>query len=149
MILGLIVATYVNRDLIRIRIASVYVPAPPKADYRPDSRARHTGATFFPQAPWALSALPECLTQTSVTRGDIAFVRAHLPKTLAAVAAPATLRYADCTIVVRANDAVVERGLDRFHIPPRARFYAKPGELALLRTQGARAELRTYSPSKP
>ncbi|HEY8312937.1 MAG TPA: hypothetical protein VIG51_02080 [Candidatus Baltobacteraceae bacterium] len=133
---------------MRIKIASVDVTVPPKAADATTVPATRGAPEFFASAPWALSALPECLTQTSVTHGSLAFVRAHLPSGLATVPAPATLHYGNCTIRVRSDDAYVTRGRDRFHIPPHARFLRGDGTLALLRTQDGSAELRTYSPSK-
>ena len=64
-----------NRELIRIRIASTSVPAPPK----PADSTGGGGVTvpFRGDAPWALSALPECLTQLSVSTGRLAYVRSR------------------------------------------------------------------------
>lgn len=138
---------YVNRDLIRIKIASVYAPVTPKPVSGTPSMRRHAG-NFAGDAPWALSALPECLSQTSVTRGHLAYVRAHVPPGVQPVVAPASLRYGDCTIRISEQTADVLRGYDRFHIPARVQFFTAPGVLAVLRTQDDTAELRTYSPSK-
>jgi hypothetical protein len=138
---------YVNRDLIRIKIASVYARVTPK----PVSETPHVkphGRGFFGDAPWALSALPECFTQTSVTRGDLTYVLARVPRG-ARLQLPGTLlRYADCVLAVRSNDALVTRSEDRFLIPAPVKVYRNGSAIALLRRQGSRAELRTYSPSK-
>ncbi|MGB6519172.1 MAG: hypothetical protein WBE79_11795, partial [Candidatus Cybelea sp.] len=67
------VAAWVNRDLIRIKIASVYARVPAKA-----GAAAARGQAAIPaltgDAPWALSALPECLTQLSEWNGSLAYV---------------------------------------------------------------------------
>jgi hypothetical protein len=101
-------------------------------------------------APWALSALPECLIQQSVFRAiDIAGLQVHIPKGAQRVAAGTELTYRNCTIEVRAKDARVVRGADRFHIPPLSQFYTTNKSLVFIRqtTDGHGAELRIYTAS--
>jgi hypothetical protein len=69
---------------------------------------------------------------------------AHLPRGSVAVAAPVVLNYGDCTISVAGDEAYVKRGVDRYRIPPRVRFYRAPGFLALLREDSVGNELRVY-----
>ena len=144
--LAIVVAGWVNRDLIRIKIASVYARVYPKpggatASVRPSDEAL-TG-----DAPWALSALPECLTQTSESTGSIEYVRAHLPRGATPVRPPATLVYGDCTISIAGDQAFVRRGSDRLRIPPSVRFYRAEGLLAMVRQTPQGTELRVYEPS--
>ncbi len=132
-----------NRDLIRIKIASVYA----------GSRSK-PGVAMLPQrglavalrgdAPWALSALPECLIQTSESTGSPTYVRAHLPHAAVPVLPPATLVYGDCSIRIVGDQAYVRRGVDRLRIPPPAQFYRVGSLLALIRETPAGAELRIY-----
>jgi hypothetical protein len=136
---------YVQRDLIRIKIAAVNQPATPKPEGSSQSSA--TAAPFSGDAPWALSALPECFTQIEEDVGSLPYVRSHLPKGAVAIRPPATLVFGDCTIRVRALDAAVERGPDRFHIPPQASFYRSGDRLVLLHANGKRGELRIYKRS--
>jgi hypothetical protein len=111
--------------------------------------AEQTDGAFVADASWALSALPDCLIQINESRGPLAFVRSALPEGAQRVAAPVTLRYGNCTILVRANDALVLRGVDRLHIPPSARFYRLGRQLLLLHSDASGAQLRTYVPSNP
>ena len=143
---AIVVAGWVNRDLIRIKIASVYarVHAKPGAG---SASARAAGAGLTGDAPWALSALPECLTQTSESTGSIAYVRAHLPSRAAPVVPPATLVYGDCTISIVGRQAYVRRGADRLRIPPSVQFFRAQGRLAMLRQTPQGTELRVYEPS--
>jgi hypothetical protein len=137
-----------NRELIRIRIASTSVPMSPK----PADPYGVTGRANVPvrgDAPWALSALPECLEPTSVTTGPLAYVLAHLPPGATPVVPPATLSYGDCTILLSGDEAYVRRGNDRFHIPAHVRFYRGPALLAVLRLRGNDNELRVYLPAQP
>jgi hypothetical protein len=136
-----------NRELIRIRIASTSVPAPPK----PADSTGGGGETvpFRGDAPWALSALPECLTQLNVATGRLSFVRSRVPAGATLVVPPATLSYGDCTISVTGDEADVRRGNDRFHIPGSVRFYRGPALLAVLRSSGGGNELRVYLPTHP
>jgi hypothetical protein len=136
-----------NRELIRIRIASTNLPASPKpADSTGGGREN---VPFRGDAPWALSALPECLTQLSVTTGSPAYVRSHVPAGATPVVPPATLTYGDCTISVADDEAQVRRGNDRFHIPGSVRFFRGPALLAVLRSGGGGNELRIYLPAHP
>jgi hypothetical protein len=95
-------------------------------------------------APWALSALPDCFNQTSETTGSAAYVAAQLPAGAQLVAAGTHLTYGVCTILVRSDELLVERGSDRLRVPPRTRLYIVGNSLALLRTSGTTTILRTY-----
>jgi len=141
------VTAYSARDLIRIRIGSVNVAMSPKAG-EPIPTSSAPPPPFVGDAPWALSALPECLIQEERSHGAIAYVLEHLPSDARRIEAPAELRYGNCTISVTDDEAYVRRGRDRFHIPPDARFYRVGDRLALLRVEGASADLRIYRRSK-
>jgi hypothetical protein len=141
------VAAWANRDLIRIKIASVYARVPPK----PSAALSHAGApapAMRGDAPWALSALPECLIQTSESSGSLEYVRAHLPRGAVPIVPPATLVYGDCSIRIAGSEAYVWRGSDRLRIPPRAQFYRAEGHLALIHETAQGAELRVYEPAQ-
>lgn len=137
-----------NRELIRIRIAPTSLPASPKPADSTGGGDR-ANVPYRGEAPWALSALPECLTQLSVTTGSLPFVRSHVPSGATQVVPPATLAYGDCTISVTGDEAEVRRGNDRFHIPGSVRFYRGPALLAVLRSGGSGNELRVYLPAQP
>jgi hypothetical protein len=140
---GVLVAAWANRDLIRIKIGSAYAHVQPKGA---DSGvpAQPQSAMLRGDAPWALSALPECLTQVSESSGPRRYVRARLPAGAAAIVPPATLVYGDCTITIAGDQAYVRRGDDRLHIPPHVQFYRASGLLALLREDSHGTQLRVY-----
>jgi hypothetical protein len=140
---AILVTGWVNRDALRIKIASVYAPAEPKPQ-PPDAAGSAVRAGVRGDAPWALSALPECLIQTSETTGPLDYVLRHVPAGAEPVEPPATLHYGDCTIFVSGAEAFVQRGDDRLRIPPRVRFYRKGGMLVLLRETANGNELRVY-----
>src|SRR5271165_1998884 len=142
---AVLATAWANRDLIRIKIASVYAHAPSKAGGASGSE-RATPAPLSGDAPWALSALPECLTQLAVSKGPPAYVRAHLPPGARPIAPPATLTYGDCRIMISGDEAFVSRGVDRLRIPPRAQFYRADGRLALILETRGGTELRVYEP---
>lgn len=95
-------------------------------------------------APWALSALPDCFVQRSETTGNRAYVEARLPPEAKPVRAGTRLSYGPCTILVRNDELLVERGSDRLRVPPRATLYTTGDSLALLRTSGLTTDLRIY-----
>ncbi|HEU5480654.1 MAG TPA: hypothetical protein VFU90_12500, partial [Candidatus Tumulicola sp.] len=137
---------WVNRDAIRLRIASVYAPVPPKPEAA-GKFAAAAGGGVRGDAAWALSVFPECLSQVSRATGPREYVLAHLPKGAAAVTAPATLTYGDCTIVYSGSDVRVRRGTDQLRIPPLVRLYRAPGALAVLHSDGSGGnDLRVYEP---
>jgi hypothetical protein len=138
-----IVAGYANRDRIRLKIASVTASVPPKAAQTPPPSARRSTA-FHGDAPWALSALPECFAQVSKTTGPPRYVLAHLPKGATMVRPPQDLTFADCKLHVAGETIYVQRGVDRLRVPPPARLYVSDGEVALLRGGAGGYELRVY-----
>jgi hypothetical protein len=145
---GAVLATaWVNRELIRIKIAGVQVRVPAKGGEANRWQAG-TPAPLHGDAPWALSALPECLTQTSESFGSAAYVRAHLPSKAERIVPPATLVYGDCTITIAGNQAYVRRASDRLRIPPRVQFYRAQGLLAMIRETPHGAQLRVYEPAQ-
>lgn len=145
---AVVVAGWMNRDLIRIKIASVYASAPPKPAPSSTTGSGSSGG-LRGDAPWALSALPECLVQMSESTGPPAYTSARLPAGSVPIGPPATLHYGDCTISLTGDEAFVSRGADRFRIPPKVRFYRTARTLALLRVEGGGSELRVYQPAKP
>lgn len=143
---AVIAAGWFHRDLIRVKIAGVYARAHSTGGAFSGSPA-HRNVPLSGDAPWALSALPECLRQLSKSHGSAPYVRAHLPRDAVAIVPPATLVYGDCTIAIDDDEAYVSRGSDRLRIPPRVRFYRAPGVLAFIRESGGMAELRLYQPA--
>jgi hypothetical protein len=139
-----VVAGYVNREQLAIKIKSVFVPVTPKpAPY--EAQNAHRPPSFRGDAPWALSALPECFDQTSKsTAPSLRYIESHLPAGAAMVRPPAKLQYGDCTLRVRSDEVYVDRGSDHMHIPPQARLYTAPGTIALLRGANGGYELRVY-----
>ncbi|MDQ2663663.1 MAG: hypothetical protein M3Y18_06475 [Candidatus Eremiobacteraeota bacterium] len=146
MLVATLVGAYVERDRIAGRMhPSKRIDAPP-AQGGLIAAAQHFGAVYG-DAPWALSALPECLDQTRIVTGRPAYVLRHKSERFVRVP-PSTLHVADCTLIVRADSILVQRGKDRLRIPPPAQLFRFGGELALLRANAKHAELRLYAASK-
>ena len=95
-------------------------------------------------APWALSALPDCFVQRSETTGTQAYVDAQIPAGAQPVLDGTRLSYGPCTILVRKSELLVERGSDRLRVPPRATLYTAGNMLVLVRASGKTSILRTY-----
>ena len=143
---AIVAAGWINRDLIRIKIASVYARVHPNPQ-PPNAPGRETKLGLRGDAPWALSALPECLMQMSETTGPLDYVLKHVPAGAQPIGSPASLQYGDCTILLSDDEAYVRRGNDRYRIPPRVRFYRGAGVLALVRESSNGNELRVYQPT--
>ena len=94
-------------------------------------------------APWALSALPDCARQHTEMRGSAAEVRAKIPADATPVSGD--VRAGPCTIHVGADGIIVRRGEDRLRIPPPARLLHLGARYYLYRENRKGAELRVYS----
>jgi hypothetical protein len=141
---AIVVAGWGLRDRLRINVGEGHgrggAPNPQASTTPPPP------STLAGDAPWALSALPECFEQLSVDTGPRAFLLRHLPAGSVRVAPPARLEFADCTISAIRDEVYVRRGGDAFRIPPPATLYHSPGRLSLLRATGGGGELRVYQP---
>jgi hypothetical protein len=100
-------------------------------------------ATVRGDAPWALSALPDCARQHSETRGDRAFGSRAIPRDATPVSGH--LQAGPCSIDVGEAGIVVERGKDRLRIPPPARLLYAGGRYYLYEPDRKGAILRVYS----
>jgi hypothetical protein len=141
---AIVVAGWGQRDRLRLNVGEGHGRggAPnPQAWTTPPPPSRLSG-----DAPWALSALPECFEQLSVDTGPRAFLLRHLPAGSVQVAPPAQLDFVDCTIFAVRDEVYVQRGRDVFRIPPPATIYRSSGRLSLLRSTGGGGELRVYQP---
>jgi len=112
--------------------------------------AQHDVSSYTPQpvtgdAPWALSALPECFRQRASAHGTPAFARALIPRDARRIAASSRLRVADCTVDVFARSILVTRGENRLTIPPAAHLYVAGRALVLVRNAGGRTDVRLYA----
>lgn len=146
--IAVLAAAWANRDLIRIKLASVYA----RVAARPGGAGdllRATPAPLSGDAPWALSALPECLVQVSESTGSQDYVRAHLPAHSVRIVPPQRIVYGDCAIAIEKDEASVARGADRLRIPPHVQFYRGAGLFAMIRETAQGAELRVYEPARP
>jgi hypothetical protein len=135
----LVGALFVHRASVAIKIASVYASVPPK----PVDETTLTGTAppLTGEAPWALSALPECFHQRSEITGPRAFVLAHLPAGIAIRSA--VLHASDCTLTIGAAQALVTRGADRLLLADSS-FYRIGADLGVLHHDGPFAEFRRY-----
>jgi hypothetical protein len=139
------VGIYANRAQIAIKIKSVYQRVPPKAAQTPRPSKRRAGA-FVANAGWALSALPECFTQTEKVTGPPKYVLAQVPQGASMLRPGAVIVTADCRLAVTSDTVLITRGSDRLSVPPIARLYQVPGgSIALLRTADDGYELRVYA----
>ena len=97
-------------------------------------------------APWALSALPECFRQLRSASGPAAFVRAKMPRDAKLFAAGTRLRIADCTLEIGYETAIVTRGENRLSIPAIVRISRAGANLVVERYDGSHGDGRIYAP---
>jgi hypothetical protein len=97
------------------------------------------------EAAWALSALPECLRQCALRRGDEAEIRARLPARSERLAAGSVVVSGACRLFAGGDDVRVERTGDRLRVPPPAALYASGEGLTLVERRRNVTTLRTYS----
>ena len=140
---------WVNRDLIRIKIASVYARVPAKAGARraPSGRVR-CAALRGRRAVGALGAARVLDANVGIDRSASLRARASAAQRAVPIVPPATLVYGDCTITIAGDEAYVRRGADRLRIPPRVQFYRAADLLALIRETPPERELRVYEPAQ-
>lgn len=108
-----------------------------------------TAAPLVGDAPWALSALPECFRQLHTVRGSQAYVNAHLaviapPRGTWHRALAGRLTTADCTVTLAERTALVTRGDTRLVVPGDARFSIAGDRLILDRFAGGAEDVRVY-----
>lgn len=135
-----------HRDMLRFAYAANH-EAGLRKGHDPSKGPRSDGAVTG-DAPWALSALPDCVRQSQIYRGAPAFVRSKLPAAAVAIGSGGRLTFGPCTIFVGDGEVTVTRGEDRLRIPPQTTLYRLRDGLVLLRVNGTTAELRSYDPVK-
>jgi hypothetical protein len=123
-------------------VAAVQSSGSPSASRPQPNSHPDTGVSGV--APWALSALPDCFAQVSETHGSLAFAEARLPPGGTLAPPGSVLRAAGCSVTVGARDLLVRRGDLRLVVPPDVRLYVWPDRFAVLRRDGAQADLRLY-----
>jgi hypothetical protein len=138
-----VVAAYAMRDRLRLKIASVNVPVPPKAAQSAPPSNR-TPPPLRGAAPWALSAVPECFQQTSKATGTLAYVLGHLAPGAVMLRPGSVVRAADCVVTVRSDSVELDRRSDRLLVPAPSRLYRRSGGYALLEGEPTGYVLRNY-----
>ena len=94
-------------------------------------------------APWALSALPDCARQHEERRGPAALVQRSIPP--GAHAIEGTLHAGPCKIDVASDGITIVRGADRLRIPQPVRLLESGGRYYLYEEDRKGAVLRVYS----
>jgi hypothetical protein len=139
----LLVLLRFNQQAHALRVASVQSTGSPSAP-RKQGPSTYVPKDVNGNAPWALSALPECFEQVLSARGSPAYVRSQLPAGALAVVGRAQLRSADCRLEISPGVATVERGGEHLVIPPTTQFYRWPERIGFVRRAANGAELRVY-----
>lgn len=139
-----VIATMRFHSFAHMRLRSSNHSPPPQHLRYGDSSGENTGA-LSGDAPWALSALPDCFKQKSEWTGSATYVDSRVPRAAHPIPPGAQLRFGPCTILVRNGELYVSRGADHFRIPPNAVLYRNGSLLLLLRTTPQSTVLRSYT----
>lgn len=148
LVVAILATAWWDRDWLRLKIASVHVEASPPGISFQHSIGQTSQKPFIAVAPWALSAVPECLLQRRLVQGDVAYVRAHLPP-LTPLGVGQSIRVADCTMTVTKNGIDLVRGVDKMHIPAPTDLYRQGQRLWLYETTQGVPLLRSYDARAP
>ncbi|HEY1728850.1 MAG TPA: hypothetical protein VGG22_10785 [Candidatus Baltobacteraceae bacterium] len=115
----------------------------PSAARAQSNQAAARSTSLGGDAPWALSALPDCARQHSEDHGSTASVRAKIPASATVV--DGTVHAGPCTIEIGAHGILVQRGSDRLRIPPPASLLHWDDRYYLYEEDRKGAVLRVYS----
>ncbi|MGH7717191.1 MAG: hypothetical protein ACREML_14500 [Vulcanimicrobiaceae bacterium] len=110
---------------------------------RAQSSPSEASTALAGDAPWALSALPDCARQHSENRGNPADVRAKIPARATAVSG--LVHAGACALEVSADGILVQRGSDRLRIPAPARLLYWNDRYYLYKEDRKGAVLRVYT----
>ncbi len=138
-------AWWLHRPTAPLKVGSVNTTMAPHAQATDPGGLGTSG--FLAAAPWALSAVPECLRQSESAHGPRAFVLGALPRDAVLVQPGEKLRYGDCRITLEARGVIVHRGPDTLLAPAPVRLYRSAGHLYVVSIIGTHAQLRSYVPS--
>jgi hypothetical protein len=143
---GLVAAFVFAITLRKLQPPDIRVSARASGTPSPARSQLAGGATpgpLYGEAPWALSALPDCARQHDEYRGNAEHVRAKIPA--GAIEVTGHIIAGPCTIDVTSNGILVQRGSDRLRIPPPARLLYSGDRYYLYNTERKAAVLRVYS----
>jgi hypothetical protein len=142
--LGIVAGAFHRGVGPELRIASVQStssPSPPRSQ----GASRRTPSPVTGDAPWAMSAVPECFRQRREVQGPTEFVRARIPTGARVVPPGTTIASGDCELVVGEGSLELRRGSESLRVPPTATLYAlSGGDIALLRRDRTGTVLRFY-----
>ena len=124
-------------------VSSTGSPSPPR---------RQAASTFTPgpvtgDAPWALSAVPECFVQSAEARGPRRYALAHLPADATRLSEGTTVSASDCVAWVHGGNVILVRGGERLRVPSASLYvFGRDAGLAVLSRDRERSVLRVYRP---
>jgi hypothetical protein len=99
--------------------------------------------TFTASAPWALSALTDCFTESDRTSGPLAKVRPLFPPDRERLLPGTQFERGPCRVEVHPDSVIVVRGTDRMRVP-HGKLYRTGDHLIVVSTDGPTADMRTY-----
>jgi hypothetical protein len=99
--------------------------------------------TFTASAPWVLSALTDCFTESDRVSGPLAKIRALFPPERERVPPGTQFERGPCRVEVHPDSVIVVRGTDRMRVP-HGKLYRTADHLTVVSIDGATGDMRTY-----
>ncbi len=128
---------------ITVSATPIGTPTPTIASGPSAGPAPRPRQTFTASAPWVLSALTDCFTETDRVSGPLAKVRPLFPPETERVLPGTQFARGPCRVEVHPDSVIVVRGTDRMRVP-HGKLYRTGDRLIVTSTDGPTADIRTY-----
>ncbi len=128
---------------IRVSATPVGTPTPTVASGTSSGPVPRPRQTFTASAPWVLSALTDCFTESDRVSGPLAKVQPLFPPEHQRVMPGTQFAQGPCRVEVHPDSVIVVRGTDRMRVP-HGKLYRRGDHLIVVSTDGPTADMRRY-----
>jgi hypothetical protein len=128
---------------IRVSATPVGAPTPTVASGTSSGPVPRPRQTFTASAPWVLSALTDCFTESDRVSGPLAKVQPFFPPEHERVMPGTQFEQGPCRVEVHPDSVIVVRGTDRMRVP-HGKLYRRGDHLIVVSTDGPTADMRRY-----
>jgi hypothetical protein len=128
---------------IHVSATPVGTPTPTVASGPADRAVPRPRQTFTASAPWVLSALTDCFSESARLSGPLAKVRPMFPPENERVLPGTQFERGPCRVEVHPDSIIVVRGTDRMRVP-HGKLYRSADHLIVVSIDGTTGDVRTY-----